>query len=403
MSKLLNSAVVIAPYSPIGRGEMVHLGAARKIEFVLEMLSRIARRVTLINSAHNGTGWRRGRTSSLRLSADFSVEEYRLFEMPVRPLGKMLNIVFTGGALRYLRAQQPELLWLYNGHALECRLALQLLRHRKAGLAIEIEDAHSARSRGISPKPLIDQIYLDRAVRKADLMTFINREVQGQFSGLGCAKLLFPGSVADELKDSIKRAPFSGSAPLVLGYFGGLEVEKGAHLILEAVPQLASDWKFVVCGRGSLHAEFERMRNAYPDRLELHQNLPARELYELMDRADVVLNPHSDIESMGNGIFPFKVLEGVASGRLILSTPLPPCDLDLEGAIAHFDGTAASLLAALGLLREKWETGHRQVGAARQAVIEAYSIDGFADKVSQALTHATRSGAGASRLPASPA
>ncbi len=55
-------------------------------------------------------------------------------------------------------------------------------------------------------------------------------------------------------------------------------------------------------------------------------------LINLMSSVDVILNPHLPMEDMNNGVFPFKIMEAVASKRLVISTSLAGND-EFEEAI----------------------------------------------------------------------
>jgi len=68
------------------------------------------------------------------------------------------------------------------------------------------------------------------------------------------------------------------------------------------------------------------------------------------------------------------VLEAVASGRLLISTELPPCGFDLQHNVMYFNGTVEGLHKALDsapeFLRRNLKGFHATVARVRTALSE---------------------------------
>ncbi len=104
-------------------------------------------------------------------------------------------------------------------------------------------------------------------------------------------------------------------------------------------------------GRFALSAES-------PDMLSFFGRVENEYLYELISQCDVIINPHVSISKMKNGVFPFKVIEAIASARLLISTPVPSVGMRniLEG-VQFVDCTEDSFYhAVLGARRRYLET-----------------------------------------------
>ena len=88
---------------------------------------------------------------------------------------------------------------------------------------------------------------------------------------------------------------------------------------------------------------------------------------------DVIVNPHSPIAAMDQGVFPFKVCEALVTGALLVTTALPSIDESLEPAVVTFDGGAAGLLDALA--RAPAEYGERRpaIERTREILLSQYS------------------------------
>jgi glycosyltransferase involved in cell wall biosynthesis len=108
--------------------------------------------------------------------------------------------------------------------------------------------------------------------------------------------------------------------------------------------------------------------------MRFFEDVPDEKLYELLTECDVAVNPHASIQAMGEGVFPFKVLEAVASGRLVISTALPPCGFDLQHNVMYFNGTLDGLCKALEsapeFLRRNLQEFHATVARVRAMLSE---------------------------------
>jgi glycosyltransferase involved in cell wall biosynthesis len=249
--------------------------------------------------------------------------------------------------IREVAADGVALLWIYNGYAFESRFALEVMGKTGCPLVIELEDMPFARKRPANLKPMLDNYYLQRALPEASLVTCVNERISQALGVKPKKTLLLPGLVDNALLDPVTaKAPFSGTVHTA-GYFGNLSVEKGAHLILQLVQNPPIGWRFVVTGSGPLLGDFSAAAQQHPEVLHFVSNASDQTVVAGMLECDAILNPHQSIAAMGNGIFPFKVLEALASGRLVISTALPVCGLPLEAAVLYFDHDVASLYAAL--------------------------------------------------------
>lgn len=374
-------AYVVAPYGPIGRSEFVNLGAAAKIESVVRILRLLGYRVRLVNSAHNE---RRFRATRIRrtLMGGGRILEIEPFTVPWRPIGKLLNLIPAFLIGRRLAAGNPHaLVWAYNGYAFESLLAIQ---SRPCPLVLEIEDLPFTRNRGLrSMKDWMDSTLLHRAIPHARLVTVVNARLAGQLPATATEPLLLPSLLRESIAGISARKPFD-ARPYRIGYFGGLNAEKGAHVMLALARDVPEGWEVVITGTGPLAPDF-RAAAAHSNRVTFHEAAPEETLCALIGSCDLLVNPHRPIEQMGDGIFPFKVVEYLSTGRLVVSTPLPECGLDLAGTLLEFDGTEPGLrrmlLDAARLHAERTGT----IAATSMKVRESYSEPSVARRIGVAL------------------
>ncbi len=380
------AAVLVAPLSPDGAPE--HLGAARKIELVAGVLSRLEFDVHLVDSSHATSAWRRPVLGEPRRLPDCDVTYWRPACVPSRKLGKLRNVVVPGQILGRLAALEPAFVWLYNSYAFEARVGLALQRATGCGLVLELEDLPHARSRGVNPKPWLDAWYFERVLPRADLVTFVNAALEARFAPrMQGRALLFPSLLGRELVAANATTRF-GRARHQLGYFGGLEPEKGAGVLLDLLPRLSESWHVVVTGAGSLEPAFRRAAAEYPHALAFHGRVGHGRVAELMFDSDAIVNPHTSIAAMQDGVFPFKVCEALASGALVISTPLPPIDIELAEAAMPFDGSAAGLAQALAGAPHRYAENRSAIEAVRQAVVARYSEESMLRSLGDSLDSA---------------
>lgn len=322
--------VVVASYSPIERLGVAHLGAARKIEAVVEILSRIDNFIVLVNTAHHSN------SKSALVTMESVIGGIKVIELIPsiffnKKIGKLLNILEVPAVIEaVLKLGRPKLVWLYNGYAFESRFGE--IMHQRIGckVVLELEDWHFSRGRGLNPKPFFDWYFWRKFMPYASYSFAVNSSLAGRMGGVSEKVGLFPGIVADGVADLNRVFPLfnSPNKNCIVGYFGGLSVEKGADHVAALVSALPSNFNLVVTGSGELQEVFQQLQEKYGDKLAFHGRVGDEKLLELIGSCDVLLNPHAPIESMANGVFPFKVIEGIASGRLMISTPLPSFGLE---------------------------------------------------------------------------
>ena len=369
--------VVVAPYSPIGCGDIPALGAAKKIASVVAALSALGREVVLVNSAHNAEKRAELRIEKKEIRPGLQVRTITLPTSASRPFGKAVNLLFARNlareVLRELAGDGVALLWIYNGYAFESRFALEVMGKTGCPLVVEMEDMPFARKRPANVKPILDEFYLRRVLPQAALVTCVNESIPRAFRIPSGKTLLLPGLVDKKALNAMAtRQPFSDSLRTA-GYFGNLAEEKGADILLQLVENAPPGWNFVVTGTGALSERFLRKAEKFPHSLKFIHNASDSEVVAAMTECDVIINPHRSIAGMGNGVFPFKVVEGLASGRLVISTPLPPCGLNLEDCVLFFENSSESLRKALESANEFYRSHRERVEGIAREVLSRHS------------------------------
>lgn len=215
----------------------------------------------------------------------------------------------------------PAVVWTYNAHAIESRLAGYCSRRYGSRSILEFEDWHFARINKVPIKPLLDWFFWRINVHSLNGAFVVNADLHSRMERLGIRPELLPGIIGSEIINATKaKRPFSDPEWIVIGYFGGLSREKGAGFMLHLMRYVArksTRMRFIVTGAGELSSAFEQYGKEHPEVLRYYGAVNEDELARLMAESDVILNPHE----LNDGIFPFKLMEAVATGRVVISTP----------------------------------------------------------------------------------
>lgn len=372
--------VVVAPYSPLDLSSKPHLGAARKIELVLSSLAAIDD-VVLLNTAHNDNGcfsW--FKWSERKLSGGVTVPVLNMPSVYTSKIGKFIHLFFYKAAWRFiLEKGEPQCLWLYNGYSFESIFALNSPGHLNSKIVLELEDLHTARHRGLSFKPFIDRIFFSKLIGKVDFAWAVNDSVREYLTLHGVRSEVLQGIVDNRLSGpDVKSEVDTVSGPVKCGYFGGLSSEKGADLVLALGKNLPMGLELHVCGAGPLSNEFDEVNESG---FFFHGCVDSDELYRTMRDCDVVVNPHSSIECMDNGVFPFKVVEYIASGCVVVSTELPKVELEgLLDGVVYFESNLDDLKCVLVSIARDLSLHRKKSESARDVALTFYSEKAFSKR-----------------------
>lgn len=316
--------VIVAPYTGYNVGNEVNLGASKKIRFIISALSKLSNKIILVNSAHNNT------IRQKLVVREISIESNEITEiiLPVfgnKFLGKFLNLFHTNQVLDLLsKDDKIELIWHYNAYSFEMVFAKKAKKRFQVPMILEFEDWHFARDRRFNPKPLFDYFLWRLSAKIFSRVYVVNSMIKNNIAAFSKDIRLFPGIVPNYLIN-IKNnfPPFKYNSKHVhIGYFGGLNEEKGADIIMKLSDILPDNFIIHVTGLGVLTNQFKNKALLSQGRLIFHGYLHDVDLYKVIEKCDIILNPHKPINNFKNGIFPFKVIEAIASGRLLISTNL---------------------------------------------------------------------------------
>ena len=349
--------IIVAPYLPPNREGNTNLGAARKLEMVISILARLNLPLLLVNSAHNGSE-----------AAPISIKNLKINNVKVTEITPPFLASSTIGKLKHILSMEkiiaeivklgdPHLFWFYNAYAFEMCFAFKARNMSPAPMVLEFEDWHFSRVRGFNPKPYIDYLFWRISAQYMFATFAVNSFLANKMRRYGSHIELLPGVVPFPLVIIAKEFPpfLANRNHINIGYFGGLSLEKGADIVLQLAHQLPAEFTLHVTGTGPLEAELSAFSRIRPGSLCFHGRVDDVALYELIAKCDVILNPHVSIEVMHDGVFPFKVIEAVASGRLLISTAVPTDGLDdLLAGVQFVEHSTKAFIEAISVCRQQY-------------------------------------------------
>jgi glycosyltransferase involved in cell wall biosynthesis len=283
--------------------------------------------------------------------------------------------------------RQAAILWLYNTRAAESLVAIiALLLRPRLRLVLQLEDLPSARSENHGLAGQFDRVMTGFLSRRADLMLAVSPSVAAAFEKLnphhrGPIRLL-PPALDPLLKQTLihRVEPFTNITTEIL-YAGGYGPDKGVFDLIEAFIRLPP-YGFSLRLVGPAPQSLIRQYSDYPA-ISFMGIVPSSTLFDLYAHADVVVNPHRPILNAAY-VFPYKLVEIVASGALPLTTPVPGSDSFLLPPDCFFQGVQ---VLSDKLLRSSdiWTNNQSSIVKAANICRSGYSFDAIEDRLASAL------------------
>jgi glycosyltransferase involved in cell wall biosynthesis len=179
-------------------------------------------------------------------------------------------------------------------------------------------------------------------------------------------KLLLRGVVGDDVLKASEQMKTKKQNWVV---FSGTHVESNGvrELIngwkIAAIP----DWELHITGFGAMTEELSKMAAADPS-IMFHGMIRREELVRILCSARICINPHIVSQTPGN-VFAFKIVEYLAAGAHVLTTPMGNLEPELEAGITYMNDNSPSTIAAT-LVRVIRERSYERT--ASQAAVQSY-------------------------------
>ncbi len=156
-------------------------------------------------------------------------------------------------------------------------------------------------------------------------------------------KLLLRGVVSDEIANATK--PTTDSRKNWVVFSGTLFRTKGLEQLIKAWDMVGPpDWELHIAGAGELTDRLHRLA-ANSRGIVFDGLLNRRENALLLCSARIGINPHDLSETPGN-VFAFKIIEYLAAGAHVISTPMGTLEPEIENGITYISDNKAETIAA---------------------------------------------------------
>ena len=366
------------------------IGANKKIRIILSSLIKQGYDICNINSVPQ-MGARR--PICIQEIFFFEKEPIKCLTIPTynyNKLGRFKNIFDAKAVLQFAvdKFGIPDFVWCYNAYAFQMRFASLAKQEYKCPVILEFEDWHFSRSSIFNLKALIDWYFWKKAIPFIDYCYAVNPWVEEKMKKNGVNSSILPGILTKGIINLKPASTKVNKKVLHIGYFGGLVAEKGGLLILELINLMRMNkscyFKFHITGNGELMSKFELLSKSNPELVQYYGVVEDKKFNNIISKMDILLNPHFDLK----GVLPFKLIEYIASGRIVVSGPLNLFGTKLQwllGGIVIIDLTAKLWLDGILKIIKELSFNSNKLKKIRPKAIKYYSYDRFNNNLSKLL------------------
>jgi glycosyltransferase involved in cell wall biosynthesis len=351
------------------------LGRQRKIGLVLAMLADLGHTVLRLNIAPQKNVSPISETLAL-CSVQFP---------PLRFIQICITSIFL--FLASARLKSSDIIWLYNSRFAESLVALVcLLLRTHCKLIIQLEDLPSARKQNHGISGYLDWLTTEFLCKRAHHIFAVSPNVAAALvrrNNLPSKSISLLPPVLDlcfEASFRNRPQPFSNRKLRIL-YAGSFQSEKGVldliHAFIDLDPQMFDLYLVGSCPQETI-SNYSAFAN-----IVFTGIVDEQQLFNYYTSADIVVNPHRPILN-SDYVFPFKLIETVASGALPLTTPVPGCEaLNLPDVC--FFTTVDDLSSKLKNSREIWNQYSGQLLESASTCLTTYSYGNIKSRIQSVI------------------
>lgn len=286
--------------------------------------------------------------------------------------------VSTLSILRMRHSETPyDLIVIYNLKDPQMRCAQYALNCLKLPVILELEDdSFVTKSGKTTIRTIMSRLRAQALLKRLSACVAASPYLLGQIPP-DVPKLLLQGVVGNDLLKLRQDMTLPKKNWIV--YSGGHEKSKGVIQLITAWHELnLRGWELHITGYGSLTEKLRSM--AQPSSTIVFHGLVSREeLIHLMCSSKICLNPHEVSNTPGN-VFAFKIIEYLASGAHVITTPMGILEDKIEKGITYMPDNSPTAISTT--IREVIAM-HKYTNTVKEYVTESYS----AIAISQSLNN----------------
>lgn len=232
--------------------------------------------------------------------------------------------------------------WLLLPYLAKCK--------RKKGIAIIADYSDS-----ISYKGIISKLYAKFqlwSMRRFDTVVGLSANIRSKLKKKQ-KFILMEGGIDQAFYDAFSYQARRQPSPYILMYSGLLSQVTGVDLLLEVMQRVSrQDIKLVITGKGPLEKEV-RKASMVDTRICYKGHLTYEEYMEQLQNADVLINPRNMNIPENQNNFPSKIMEYLATGKVILSTRFVGWE-KFEENIIFCESSVDGIKRGIEIIIRKW-------------------------------------------------
>ena len=314
-----------------------------------------------------------------------SIPVYYSSVLPIRRLNGFWSNFRTLHLFKTRHRLSPfGLVIIYNLKGPQLACAKYAIRHLGLPVLLEYEDDRLVNVEGQADKGFLLRRDIRASIRLFGLVSgcmAVSPHLLSQLSS-GIPTLLLRGVVGADLIKTTEG--LRGEKRNVVLFSGTHIASNGVVELIDAWRKVKlQDWELHITGYGGL-TDTLRQQAQNVQGIVFAGLVSRPELVRLMCSAKICMNPHQVSQVPGN-VFAFKLIEYLASGAHVITTPMGALENELEAGITYMPDNAPETIAAT-LHRVIDERGYERTAmkAAQQAygpVAVSKSLDALLDQV----------------------
>jgi glycosyltransferase involved in cell wall biosynthesis len=323
------------------------LAARVKVEVIAELLRRNSHDVEILSQGEVIT-------HEFKIYPGFADPEpfnakipvYYSSALPVRYLNGLWSGWSLLGAFKARHRIAPyDVVLIYNFKVPQMLCAEYAARRLGLPVIAEYEDDAFVDINGQPEPRLRDRQHLSSVRRTLNFIAGATCVSPRLLAQLPCSipKVLLRGVVCDEIANVAKAAP--GDRNNWVAFSGTLSKSKGLEQLITAWDMLdLPDWELHIAGDGDIAQRLHQL--AVNSRGIVFRGLLSRhENAQLLSSAKIGINPH-DLSATPGNVFAFKIIEYLAAGAHVVTTPMGALEPELEGGITYMKDNSPATIAA---------------------------------------------------------
>jgi glycosyltransferase involved in cell wall biosynthesis len=323
-----------------------------KIELVAELLARKGHDVEILSQGECGERSARYFPAfEESTSGDRPIPVYYASALPIRFITGYWSASGLLSIFKARHAARPfDAVIIYNLKVPQVMVALYVAERLGLPTIVEFEDdsfvdivgkatTASIRARQLRAREL-------QVLEQATASICVSPHLQTRFRP-GTPSVLLRGVISEQITEYAARSPLEQRKNIV-AFSGTFTPHKGLVQLVEAWRSSEpKGWELHIAGDGVIAAELrDRARDVksikFRGLLNRHENAA------FLAECKIGINPH-DVSTVLGNVFAFKIIEYLAAGLHVISTPMGPVEPELEAGMTYIaDNTVASVAKGLG-------------------------------------------------------